>query len=194
MMIIQNISPATQHILRFYAKCFVYPYEEMQYELQHLFRLIERDSESTEELAFVEQILNILNMYQGMELKELREDYVNLFTENAPCPLIASEFIGRYSIKYDSEVFGELITESGIPVNPDEPVDSVINYIEYMSLLSEDFLLGGGDQKSVNSFLKEHISVWIPAFCEVLYKSSNLGFYREIAVGINEYISWLINE
>ena len=193
-MMIQNFTPATQHILRFYAKCFVYPYEEMQYELQHLFRLTERDSESTEEIGFVEQVLNILNMYQGMELKELREDYVNLFTETAPCPLIAGEFVRRYSIKYDSEVFSELITESGIPVNPDEPVDSVINYIEYLSLLSEDLLLDDGDQESVNTFLKEHILVWIPAFCKVLYKTSNLDFYREIAVGINEYFSWLINE
>jgi TorA maturation chaperone TorD len=193
-MIIQNFTPATQHILRFYAKCFVYPYEEMQYELQHLFRLTERDSESDEETAFVEQVLNILNMYQGMDIKELREDYVHLFTEDAPCPLIAGEFVQQYSITYDSDVFSDLMTESGIPVNPDEPVDSVINYIEYLSLLSEDLLQGDGDQKSVTSFLKEHILVWIPAFCAVLYKSSNLGFYREIAVGINEYISWLINE
>ena len=192
-MVSEKLSLTTPHILRFYAKCFVFPYEEMQYELQHFFRTIERDSENTEELAHVDQILNIVNMYQGMELKELREEYVTLFSGNAQCPLLAHDFTAKFSISYDSEIFVELIIDSDIPVNPDEPVDSISNYLEYFSILIEDLIDMGEEESRSTFFLREHIIPWILPFCEVLFRTSQISFYREAAIGLSEYLSWLMD-
>jgi len=192
-MLQDKISPTSQNILRFYAKCFVYPYEEMQYELQHLFRIIERNSENPEELIYIEQILNIVNMYQGMELREMREEYVSLFSGNAQCPLLAHDFSSKFSISYDSDLFIDLIIDSDIPVNPDEPTDSISNYLEYLSLLFEDFLDSEGDGSILSRFMRKHIIPWLFPFCEVLFRTSNISFYREAAVGLNDYLSWLID-
>jgi len=192
-MLQNKLSPSTQHILRFYAKCFVYPYEEMQYELQHLFRIIERDSEGVEEILYIDQILNILNMYQGMELRELREEYVTLFSGDAQCPLLAHDFSSKFSIDYDSENFTDLIVASDIPVNPDEPTDLISNYLEYLSILIEDIYNNDTDDTELKQFGREHLIPWIFPFCEVLYKTSNVSFYREAAVGLNDYLSWLFD-
>lgn len=189
-MIQEKFSITTPHLLRFYAKCFVFPYDEMQYELQHYFRVIERDSENADELLHVDQILNVVNMYQGMELKELREEYVTLFSGDAQCPLLAGDFAAKFSIRYDSEVFLDLIIDSDIPVNPDEPIDSISNYLEYLSILSED--LSDTREESLSAiFMREHVIPWVFPFCEVLFRISNISFYREAAAGLNEYLSWL---
>jgi len=192
-MIQDRVSPSTLYVLRFYAKCFVYPYEEMQYELQHLFRIIERDSENEEEFAFIDQILNVLNMYQGMELKDMRDEYVALFSGNAQCPLLAHDFTSKFSIDYDAENFTDMIIDSDIPVNPDEPTDSISNYLEYLSILIEDILNIDGNETESKHFINEHLVPWIFPFCEVLYRTSNISFYREAAVGLNDYLSWLID-
>ena len=70
-----QITPQTPLFLRFYARCFFYPYEEMGYELQHHFRQIEKGAINEEEVSHLEQILNIVNQYQGEDIKFLRENY-----------------------------------------------------------------------------------------------------------------------
>ena len=44
----------------------------MGYELQHLFREIERGEINADEYPHLEQVLNVINHYQGEDIKELR--------------------------------------------------------------------------------------------------------------------------
>lgn len=190
-----HISNLTPLIFRFYTKCFIYPYDEMTYELQYLYRTIERDEILADEIIHVDQILNIINQYQGADLKNLRNDYVILFSSNidreALCPLLASDFLANYAKHYDPDQLSDLLWESGIPVNLDEPVDSIINLLEYSSLLSEDYLGQNASLSDLNGFFKSHILLWIPQFCDVLYNAAQLDFYREVASGLKSYILWL---
>jgi TorA maturation chaperone TorD len=189
---ITNVTPL---VANFYARCFSFPYDEMNHELQHLFRMMERNDISAENYEQMDQVLRVVNQYQGEDIKDLRNDYVLLFAGNEDhnpfCPLIATEFLSLYGKHYDPDSFSDLIFDSGIPVNPDEPVETITNYLEYLSLLLENSVQNDSELSLLNNFMDEHILNWMPLFCEVLYKSSNVNFYREVAVGLKDFLLWL---
>jgi TorA maturation chaperone TorD len=187
----EQITPQTPLFLRFYARCFLYPYEEMGYELQHHFRQLERGEIIEEEISHLEQILNIINHYQGEEIKTLRENYVSLFTQweghQPDCPLLAGDFMQGFGKSYDSGPFIDNLLDSGLPVNPEEALDSIVNYLEYMSVLC-DGNLEPVSALDFSDFQNKHIYSWIPLFCDVLYQASQISFYKEVATGLKNYI------
>lgn len=163
----------------------------MGYELQHLYREIEKGEITEDDIQHLEQVLNIINHYQGEEIKLLRENYVSLFTQweghEPDCPLLASKFMMGLGRNYDPSPFTDELLESGIPVDPEEELDSIINYLEFLSLLSE----GDPDLVSfvdIDEFLRKHINSWIPLFCDVLYQVSQISFYKELATGLKNYL------
>jgi TorA maturation chaperone TorD len=180
------------HIIHFYTRCFNFPYEELVYELQHLFRILETDIEDEEYFQFVDQILTIVNLYQGEEQKLLRNDYQNLFVqtdEQSPlCPLIASQFLSRYTRHYDVDKFNNLLFESGLHISAEEMGDTITNQLEYLSILCDRYRFEEAGIQEMHNFLRDHILIWIPAFCDVLYKAASVAFYREIAEGLKLYI------
>jgi TorA maturation chaperone TorD len=186
-----QITSQSPLFLRFYARCFLYPYEEMGYELQHLFRQLERGEILEKEVPHLEQVLNIVNSYQGEEIKILRENFVSLFTQwegHLPeCPLLASDFMKGFDKVYDSGPFIDDLLDSGIPVNPEEEMDSVVNYLEYLSLLCESDL-EPVPTSDLSDFQSKHIYSWIPLFCDLLYQASQVSFYKEVASGLKNYI------
>ena len=191
-MLTENIKSNTNIILHFYAQAFAFPYEEMNYELQYIFRSLEKHIFDELDAEFADQILSAINLYQGEEIKELRSEYVSLFTSQGSsgprCPLIASEFFRLTMQNYDSFDAEELIYESGIPVNDDEPIDSIINYLQYLSYASDEFLIKNLDEKIVIAFYEQHILSWVPQFCDILYRAAGLSFYKEIAGGLKDFI------
>ena len=192
-----NITAQTPLFLRFFARCFLFPYEEMGYELQHMFRQIERGALSEDEYDHLDQVLNIINHYQGEDIQNLRQDYVVLFSlfegKKPLCPLIASDFMQSFGQRYEPAPFLDELLDSGIPVNPDEPMDSIVNYLEFFSLLCEypDQPVG---IMELNELVEKHIIAWIPSFTDILYKSSNAAFYKELATGLKNYLLLVSNE
>jgi TorA maturation chaperone TorD len=194
-MNIDIITPATALIFKFYTQCFAFPYEEMNYELQNLFRVLENEDLVEEELILADQALTIINLYQGEEISGLRSEYVTLFTssesENIICPIVASDFCKLATKRYDSFEAEEYIYESSVPINTDEPVDSIVNYLQYLSYACDEYFIGILDPKTLNSFFENHIVCWIPLFCDHLYRVSNLSFYKEVAIGLKESLLFL---
>jgi len=184
----------TPLFLRFYARCFLYPYEELGYELQHHFRQMERGELIEDEIPQLEQVLNIINHYQGEDMKQLRESYISLFTQwedhQAECPFLASEFMKGLGRSYNPEPFTDELLESAIPVDPEGELDSIINYLEYFSILAE----GGLEPLSITDlydFVNMHFFSWIPVFCDILYQVSQISFYKEVATGLKGYLQYL---
>jgi TorA maturation chaperone TorD len=177
--------------LRFYARCFLYPYEELGYELQHMFRQLERGEIHEDGIPHLEQVLNIINHYQGEEIKLLRENYVILFTQlegqHPQCPLLASDFMRGLGQPYSPDSFTDDLLDSGIPVDSEEDLDSIINYLEYLSLLYEENL-DPAINADIQDFQRKHILSWIPHFSDVLYQVSQLSFYKEVATGLKDYL------
>jgi TorA maturation chaperone TorD len=186
-----DIYPQTPLFLRFYARCFIYPYEEMGYELQHLFREIERGEIDADEYPHLEQVLNVINHYQGEDLKDIRDNYVALFSEweggQSSCSLLASHFIKSLGINYDPETFIDLLIDSDIPIDPEDSMDSIVNYLEYFSILCDD-QDESPEENSHTNFYSNHIMVWVPHFCDRLFRASNVSFYKEVAMGLNEFL------
>jgi TorA maturation chaperone TorD len=181
------------HIINFYTRCFNFPYEELIYELQHLFRTLESEIEDEEAYQFVEQILNSVNLYQGEEQQSLRNDYTLLFVQTEDqkplCPMIASHFLARYARHYNADRFNDLMIESGLHMASDEMGDSLINQLEYLSMLCEHVRFEEADRSELKDYLQQHILIWVPAFCDVLYKAASIAFYREVAAGLKYYIN-----
>jgi TorA maturation chaperone TorD len=180
------------HIINFYTRCFNFPYEELVYELQHLFRTIESEIEDEETYPFVEQILNSVNLYQGEEQQSVRNDYTVLFVQTEDqkplCPMVASHFLSRYARHYHADRFNALLIESGLHIASDEMGDSLINQLEYLSMLCEQVRLEEADLRALQDYLQQHILIWVPAFCDVLYQAASIAFYRDIAEGLKYYI------
>ena len=192
-MDMNKITPYSINLLQFYAKCFAYPYEEMLYELHHIYRVLEQNVSNDEEYTFTNQILEIINGFQGIEFKELREEYVQLFTnfgdQEPLCPLIASEFFLRNAKHVDTDVLFNLFIESGLPFDESEPHDSIINILEYLSIIinpDDSF-----SEEEIELFYQDYIMNWIPGFCDTLNKASGIGFYRDIASNLIDYLIWL---
>jgi TorA maturation chaperone TorD len=190
-MQLSPITHKTSLFLRFYSRCFLYPYEEMGYEFQYQFRQLERGEIIEEEIPHLEQVLNIINNYQGEEIKNLRENYVSLFTQwegHLPdCPLLASNFGEVFGITYNSTPFIDDLLISGIPVNQEEDMDSIVNYLEYFSVFCEGDL-EPLSKEELSKFQNKHIFSWIPMFCDVLYQTSQINFYKEVAIGLKNYL------
>ena len=108
--------------------------------------------------------------------------------------MIASDFCMLASKKYDSFEAEDLIYESTLPINTDDPVDSVVNYLQYLSYACDEYLTGDLKPDTLRSFFKNHISYWIPLFCDLLYRSANLSFYKEVAVGLRETLLFYDSE
>jgi len=192
-MSLSGITLNSALMLRFYARCLNFPYEEMNYELLYIYRTLEKSDIEPDEVIQLDQILNILNSYQGEDIQDIRHNYVILFSNaNDPkplCPLIATNFLANFAIHYSPDSFIDILYESDVPFNPDEPPDSIFNYLELFSVLCEQYYYDEIEESQISSFIKNHIQNWIPHFCDVLYKATNITFYREVANGLKEYIS-----
>ena len=183
--------------LRFYARCFNFPYEEMGYELQYLLRQIEREELEGDDFSHLEQVLNIVNHYQGEEIKDLRDNFVALFSlwENTQpvCPMIASDFMEAIKRDYNADEFVDRLLESGLSVNPEDALDSIVNYLDYFAWLFEQPVDGEHNQELI-WFYENHVLAWIPLFCELLFDSGNISFYKEVALGLKEFVLRFWNE
>lgn len=192
-MDLDKISHYSPTLLQFYAKCFVYPYDEMFYELHHMYRILEQSLSNDEEYTFTNQILDIVNNFQGIEFKEFREEYIQLFSnfgdQDPLCPIIASDFLIRNAKHLDSEALYELFLDSGLPFDQDEPPDSLINILEYFSIL-----VNPDDrypEEDIQYFYDNYVLSWLPMFCDTLQSASGFSYYKDIANSLKEFILWL---
>lgn len=191
-MNINKFSPFSFHLFRFYAKCFAFPYDEMAYELQHMYRIMEQNLYDDDEYIYLEQTLNIINNFLGLEFKELREEYARLFSnrvENKPlCPFNATDFLAQYGQHINSVPLPELYMESGLPFDEYEVPDSIINLLEYYSIQIDYFLNDEISEEELVSFYNQYLINWIPNFCDTLLNASSVDFYKEIAEGLKVYL------
>ncbi|MFC2088972.1 hypothetical protein ACFLSX_05160, partial [Calditrichota bacterium] len=119
-----KLSIFSSNLFHFYAKCFAFSYDEMVYELQHTYRTLEQNIDDENEYIYLQQTLNIINNFQGLEFKELREEYARLFSnliENEPlCPFYATDFLAKYAHHVNTDPLPELYMEVGLPYDENE--------------------------------------------------------------------------
>jgi len=168
------------HLFRFYSKCIAAPYGELGLELQHVFRQMEIASQNELDEQMAAHCLDVLNYFQGEELSALQAEFSRMFSHiEGEDPLISIRFT-NYGNFEDAQKIMDDIYETMLEVSYDESPDSLINFLDYFSYLSET----GEVIDSLALF-----SMVITPFSEQFYKVSNINFYKEIANGLNELSS-----
>ncbi len=167
----------------FYARALTYPFDEMRHELQHQFREVEKNIENAYDNTVASRILDVLNTYQGEEMKELQTEYTRLFTprkEQEPLiPLRLSDWLQREH--WDD--LDEHLFEAGVGVYSNEYPDFIAHILEYFaSILTIE------DEHTVRDFYERYLKEAIPKLCQSIYKTSNLNFYKELAKGLHDLI------
>ncbi len=167
----------------FYARALTYPYDEMRHELQHQFREVEKNIENEYDNTVASRILDVLNTYQGEEMKELQTEYTRLFTprkEQEPLiPLRLSDWLK--SEHWDD--LHEHLFEAGVGVYSNEHPDFISHILEYFASI-----LPYEDEESIRTFFDRYLKEPVPKLCERIYKNSNVNFYKEYAKGLHDLI------
>lgn len=165
------------HLFRFYSKCIAAPYSELGLELLHIFRQLEVTclDELNEQLAA--HCLEILNYFQGEELSALQAEFTRIFSHvEGEKPLLSIRFTDYGDDKEVHEIMNKMY-DSMLEVSYDESPDSIINFLDYYSYLSET----GEISEALPAFTRI-----ITPFSRRFYSVSNINFYKEVAKGLNE--------
>lgn len=165
------------YIFRFYSKSLTFPYNELGWELQHLFRQMEVLYQNDLEEQLAGHALEVLNYFQGEEMITLQGEFSRMFSHvEGEEPLIAIHFTS-YGNPGDADMILDHLFESTFDVSYDEAPESIINLLDYYSYLAET--------DDILEKLAEFVSV-IKDFSQKLYDGSNINFYKELAKGLNE--------
>ena len=174
--------------LRFYARSLAFPYDELTHELQHLFREIEKNIDTDIDNTVASRILDVINFYQGEDLSALHAEYARLFSYvRDEEPLIPLQ-LSRLTDNINQQKLTDEIVNSTSMFGVEDAHDAIPNVLDLFSSYIEM-----EDEQTIESFFNSFIITGVPAFCEQVYRASNLNFYNEIAKGLNELV-YLLKE
>ena len=167
----------------FYGRALTYPFDEMRHELQHQFRQVEKNIENEYDNTVASRILDIVNAYQGEEMKELQTEYTRLFTprkdHEAAISLHLGDWLGNTSL-HDLE---EQLYESGVSVYSGEHPDFVPHILEYFASI-----LPYEDENTIRSFYARYLKEAVPRLSSEIYQKTTLHFYKELVKGLHDLI------
>jgi TorA maturation chaperone TorD len=139
----------------------------------------------------------------ALDLPVLIPEYHRLFVGPARLPVPPYESVYREGW----QVFGETTldvkrryAEAGYTLDPSfiELPDHVAVELAFMALLAEEEAKAWEAQDTAaasawlareRTFLDDHLSRWLPAFCDRLLASTETSFYRRLAVELREFVT-----
>lgn len=174
---------ALSEAFSFYARALTYPFDEQRHELQNLFRQIEKNIENEYDNTVAVRILDVVNYYQGEEMKELQTEYTRLFTPRGESEPMISLRLGNWIEANRSDELEERLYETGFLTYSSEYPDFISHVLEYFASILPD-----EDEAWIEEFYVKFLEEAIPALCQTIYKESNLSFYKEYAKGLHDLI------
>ena len=172
--------------MRFYARALMYPYDELTYEFQSLYREMEKYISSDADNTLAAKVLDVINFYQGEEMLTMQSEYVRLFTPREEEPPFISLGIQDLAPGIDiSNLMTELEDSALFAEIEDEP-ELILNVLEHFSSLLEYET----DEK-VESFYELFLKPSLPKLAELVYNGTTLNFYKEYAKGLSEMVQLL---
>ncbi len=177
-----NLPNVLELVFRFYSRALSFPYDQMGFEMQHLFREIEIKCQDEWDESLANKILDVINFFQGEEINELQGEYTHLFvhskTENSKVGFTISDYC-------TDSTYNQLLDEiydSGLGQTFDDVPDDISTLFDYGSLLLND---QNFDEKAGLFYIV------LLSFSQQLHKQAAKNFYREIARGINDICFFL---
>ncbi|MCZ7362058.1 MAG: molecular chaperone TorD family protein [Candidatus Methanoperedens sp.] len=126
----------------------------------------------------------------------LAVEYTRLFinaTPKVPCPPYESMYRENVIMGDSTMDVMDSFSRAGLKVTENfrDLPDHVAVELEFLY-----YLRNYGYTEEHVSFMKEHFSKWVPKFCEEVEKNDRIGFYRQAAKVLREFITkeeWLVN-
>jgi TorA maturation chaperone TorD len=122
---------------------------------------------------------------------EIRSDFLYLFSESEG-HLLPFESLYNYPLWDKPRLWGKAAEEvqrfyqaTGIVI--DEETDLIPDHIS-AELLFMSYLIDNGYLDHQNSFLQNHLFVWIPLYCDEVQRRARTSFYKQIASLLREFI------
>ncbi len=171
----------------FYARTLTYPYDELTHELQHLFREMEKNIQNAFDNTIAARVLDIINHYQGEEMKALQAEYTRMFTPRQETPPVISLQLENWSDRRDLNELEDRLFEVGVSQYSGEHPDFITHVLEYFASI-----LDYEDETFINDFFEDFLKQPIPKLCKAIYKTSTITFYKEMAKGLHDLIHLMI--
>ncbi len=172
----------------FYSRVLTYPYDELTHELQHLFREMEKNIENPFDNTVAARILEIINHYQGEEMKALQAEYTRLFTPRQNETPEISLQLENWISNTDLHDLEERLFDVGVSVYSGEFPDFITHVLEYFaSILTYE------EPVWIEDFFEKYLKEPIPLLCQSIYRKTTINFYKELAKGLHDLIQ-LIQE
>lgn len=171
------------HLFRFYAKALSFPYTELAFELQHIFRQLEINSQNELDEQLAAHALEVLNYFQGEEMSTMQGEFGRLFSSGEDSAALVSSLFTSYGPAEVAEELLDEMFETLLELRFDEAPESIVNLMDYYSFLAETDL----DLEKLTplvAILKE--------FSKTLYDITIINYYKELGKSLNE-LSALFN-
>lgn len=113
---------------------------------------------------------------------DLQAEFARLFTPIDDDDPLISLHLSNINPQAGNEDLFDLISENTFFLDNEDQFDSVSSVLDYFSILIND------DLEQAESFFNKYINQNLPRLNEIIYKGSNLSFYKEAARGLNELV------
>jgi TorA maturation chaperone TorD len=134
----------------------------------------------------------------------LEEEFTRLFVGPFPIPLFESVYRSKSGLVNQEETAAvrRKYQEAGLLIHPDTsfPADHIGAELEFLFFLCQRAAQAEkeADQKSFfrlqQEFLRDHLSVWIPPFCDRLFSAARSSYYQGVAKITKGFIAWDFEE
>ena len=134
----------------------------------------------------------------------LKEEFTRLFVGPLPVPLFESVYRSESGLVNQEETAAvrRKYQEAGLLIHPDTsfPADHIGAELEFLFFLCQRAAQAEkeADQKSFfrlqQEFLRDHLSVWIPPFCDRLFSAARSSYYQGVAKITKGFIAWDFEE
>ena len=168
--------------LRFYSRALKYPYDELTYEFQNILREAEKKIRTDFDNTVAASILDVINFYQGEEMKDLQAEFTRLFTPMDEEPPLISLQLLDINARLDTVDLFDRIYESSLFIENEDLPDSIPFVLDYFAVLITD------DLDEAETFFEKYLRHILPQLNEQIFNASNLNFYKEAAKGLNELV------
>ena len=168
--------------LQLYSRALQYPYTELTYEFQNILREIEKNIINDFDNTVAANVLDLINSFQGEEMAILQAEFTRLFTPIDDDDPLISLHLSNIGPRARSEELIDLISEDAFFLDNEDQFDSIPAVLNYFSVIIND------DIEQAENFFDEYINQNLPRLNEIIYKGSNLSFYKEAARGLNELV------
>ena len=172
--------------MRFYARALMYPYDELTYEFQSLYRDLEKCISSDADNTIAVKILDVINFYQGEDMIGLQSEFVRLFTpRDDQAPFVSLNIQDLNPQVPLEELLDELEEDPLFKEVEDEPelAPYIMEHFSSMLEFEEDERI----EAFYSSYLKEGLNI----LAESVFNATTLNFYKEFGKGLSEMVQLL---